>query len=404
MVCEKNMSSFTQGRAPLPLEAFLTDPDSAAARPGGIAWSGIVASAGTNDRMVHKTPSRVVDRSGEGSLPPLSSKGVERESKAAAAAERSRLQTRAFRASLPTGRHLFFVDGIRELEHYFVVDFELAEQKEGKAFFAFHDKSRRVRRAVNLDRDALSHAFNEEDESQIEIARQKFDIVSWHNRLELHLKRKHYPSAKKISYIGTGHMANLGELYIHSSREDLVQELRADVKNATHSSANSLECLDLSLMLDILSIKSPQKDSSSAASTSNIDSRDEEIARRPTTVATLVLVFDTDWNIMNSTAITSGVANSNVAAVSLEQTGAKSSQLWLDDDHICARWGGASESQSSTSTRRPHLGPSAPDPGFYASEAADMVLSSMNGLQRDWCGAVLQIAESTLKNRTTSKY
>ena len=91
------------------------------------------------------------------------------------------------------------------------------------------------------------------------------DVSAWRTRLEDHLKRKHYPAFSAVEYLGTGHMATLGELYIHSSRADLVREVEQDIRNSqkrsggnkdsggsASSSMSSLDCLDLNLMLDVL--------------------------------------------------------------------------------------------------------------------------------------------------------
>ena len=103
---------------------------------------------------------------------------------------------------------------------------------------------------------------------------------------------------------------------------------------------------------------------------------------------------------MNGDAIQAGLSDTSNGAISLEQSGARPTQLWLDDDRIRAKWGGDANSYRYSAS----AGPSAPDPGFFGSEAADMVLSSAKGVQRDWCGAVLEVAEYTLKHRVSSKY
>ena len=360
------------------------------------------------------------------------------------AAERNAAQVmRTFRAALPTGRHLFFLDAVRPIEHFFAVHFVLQKANVGQsnghdigtAFFAFHDTSRRVRRAVNQDRDALTHACfknrmdldaigNISSESSSSRSAMLCNVDAWKARLVDHLESKHYPAVSKIEYVGTGHMATLGELYIHTSREDLVRELRQDISNSKKKSNSAsfspLERLDLDLMLDVLSIKScPPADSGVAAavhtgpcarsSHGNASAHDsfaiseEEAARRPTTIAATVLVFDTDWNIVNGDAIAAGVSDTKIGAVSLEESDARATQLWLDDDRIRAKWGGDRDMGLAIG-RKASKGPSAPDPGFCGIESDDMVLSSKSGLQRDWCAAVLDVAESTMKNRLSSKY
>ena len=408
------MAGLVNGDGPLPLEAFLRDPDAATARPGGLAWGGLVAGAGASgsDAAPRRftTPPR-----GSSVLPPLPGAAASGSGSGArptkAAEQDARLAALNFRASLPTGRHLFFLDSIRPLEHFFAVTFSLSRGEAGNAFFAFNDANRRVRRAVNLDRDALTHAFKKQEGPTASASCGDVDANAWRLRLEEHLKSKHYPETSAIEYIGTGHMATLGELYIHSSREDLVREVEQDIRNSKKKGAaslmSSLDSMDLDLMLDVLSIKSSPSNGNAAA-LGHVSPRDgsadfvsaEEASHRPTTAAATVLVFDSAWNIVNGDAIQAGLSDTSNGAISLEQSGARPTQLWLDDDRIRAKWGGDANSYRYSAS----AGPSAPDPGFFGSEAADMVLSSAKGVQRDWCGAVLEVAEYTLKHRVSSKY
>ena len=91
---------------------------------------------------------------------------------------------------------------------------------------------------------------------------------------------------------------------------------------------------------------------------------------------------------MNGDAIQAGLSDTSNGAITLEQSGARPTQLWLDDDRIRAKWGGDANSYRYSAS----AGPSAPDPGFFGSEAADMVLSSAK-VYSVTGGAVLEVAE-----------
>ena len=188
------------------------------ARPGGLAWGGMVAGVGQNVEAEEGQGERL---SQESQFPPLTRPNSAKQSSAPSAgasagafhgtsrarfdeasAQNARAATRAFRAALPTGRHLFFLDQVRPTEHYFRVVFKLqggnssGTGSSGTAYFAFHGESRRLRRAVNLDRDALSHSCfqNEGEETSV-------DVPAWRSRLEDHLKSKHYPEVSSVAFL-----------------------------------------------------------------------------------------------------------------------------------------------------------------------------------------------------------
>ena len=343
--------NFTQ---PKSLAAFLGDDEDAP------KWAGVVSELGPEAILPPATPPRSTATTFN------------------ATEETEQLH---FWNNLPPSKHLFFIDKVRPTEHYFQVNFNTSAATS--AYFAIHSHTKRLRRVVAQDRDAISKAIftgksttTNPKESQALKA-----------RLVAHLKEKNYPETSTVGvlHLGCGVMCTLGEIYVHPNRQDLIKSVRET------SVTSALDALDQSLMLDVLSmgesIESNTVNNSSAASASPASAQGKD---RPCTVAAHVLVFDRNWCCCNQDCITGGMSMPEVGALALHQTGVKSNQLWLNPQVPLQSVDSASSSLSKE-------GDSAPDPGDTAMETPDMILESETKIE--YLEAVLKCAADTLKRR-----
>jgi len=281
-----------------------------------------------------------------------------------------------FLNSLPSSKHLFFVDRLRAVEHFFQVDFDT--KPATTAYFAFNSMTKRLRRVVAQEREALAKSvFTSVASSSLS----EKDVEMWRTKLNSHLQAKHYPATTLVMHLGSGRTCTLGELYIHPNRQDLIKDIRET------SVKTDLEALDQSLMLDLLSLTEGE-DGGDGGSTSqqqqqqpNMEGKD-----RTCTIAALILVFNREWSCTNRESVISGFATLDIGALVLHQTRVKSSHLWLSPQIPL---------QSSAREMAATDGDSAPDPGIFF-ESPDMILEAGNS-NRQYLEEVVNVSRDSLR-------
>ena len=341
-------------------------------------WGGIVSELGAD---AFTTPNTSPTRTSSTTNP-------------TAAVDQAHQQQMVFLAELPASKHLFFLDKIRSLEHFFQVHFDTATTNSPTAaYFAFNAATKRLRRVVAQDRETLASAvFVQDKPNHQEVQR----IQMCRGKLVKHLEDKHYPKTTSVLHLGTGQMCSLAEMFIHPNREDLIKEIQDTTP------INALDALDQSLMLDCLSINHAGSESTEAtaadAAASSVTGKD-----RPCTVAAFVLIFDEQWCCCNRDSIVDGLLQPETGAMVLHQTNVSSQQLWIKPKVTFASSGGGGSGggggggSGSGSSGAKNTFSSAPDPGDADDIATpDMIL---NGGHLEYLENVLNAARNTLQQR-----
>ena len=273
--------------------------------------------------------------------------------------------------NLPSSKHMFFLDKVRALEHFFQVNFET--NSATTAYFAVNSTTQRLRRVVSQDREALSSSVFLAAEDTADVA----EIQKWRQKLGKHLIDKHYPTTTTLVHLGKGRMCTLGELYIHPNRQDLIKEIQETVP------MNALDALDQSLMLDVLSISEVVAEAEATATTTPpvVEGKD-----RPCSVAALVLIYDAQGCCCNRESILGGLLVPEIGALVLHQTRVSAQHLWLSPSvPLQSMHGAGKEATSST----------APDPGV-GLEGPAMILT---GCDLEVFDSVLVEAKGVLRKR-----
>lgn len=280
-----------------------------------------------------------------------------------------------FMNSLPSSKHLFFVDRLRAVEHFFQVDFDT--KPATTAYFAFNSMTKRLRRVVAQEREALAKSvFTSVASSSLS----EKDVEMWRTKLNSHLQAKHYPATTLVMHLGSGRTCTLGELYIHPNRQDLIKDIRET------SVKTDLEALDQSLMLDLLSLTEGGDGGDGGSASQQQQQPNMEGKDRTCTIAALILVFNREWSCTNRESVISGFATLDIGALVLHQTRVKSSHLWLSPQISL---------QSSARETAATDGDSAPDRGIFF-ESPDMILEAGNS-NRQYLEEVVNVSRDSLR-------